>query len=506
MSQKNITPVLLLILDGFGERAARDNNAILQANMPNWTRLRSEFAFSTLDASEHAVGLPRGQFGNSEVGHMNIGAGRIIQQDISRIDSDIEAGKFAQNAEISALFSASSRLHVLGLLSDGGVHSHEAHIHALIEAAQAAGVAEILVHAFLDGRDTPPKSAELYLKRLDDVLARCPNARLASVTGRYWAMDRDLRWERVESAYRVVVEGEAEFAFDSGLAALQAAYARGENDEFVQASAIFPAVKMQDGDAVMFMNFRADRARELTTALTDASFTGFSARQPKLARFVSITRYGEAYPNPVAYPPQSFSNTFGEYLAKNGLKQLRIAETEKYPHVTYFFNGGEEAVNEGEARILIPSPKVATYDLQPEMSAREVTSQIEEAIASGEFDAIICNFANGDMVGHTGVLEAAIRAVETLDECIGRCVAAMQAVGGEVLISADHGNCEQMFDEEHNQPHTQHTLNRVPCLYIGRKAKLSDGALRDIAPTLLAMMGLPAPEEMTGRNLIEFQD
>lgn len=505
-----VTPVLLLILDGFGHRPDGDDNAILAANTPNWDALTARYPYSTLDASEHSVGLPAGQFGNSEVGHLNIGAGRIVQQDISRIDCDVEAGTLARNPVLAQAIAqardSGSTLHLMGLLSDGGVHSHENHLFALLEGAQAAGVARIAVHAFLDGRDTPPRSAETYLARLDQVLARCPNARVATVCGRYWAMDRDKRWERMEAPYRALVEGEAEYHAASTLDALAAAYARDENDEFVKPTLIGDPLKMQDGDVAVFMNFRADRARQLTTALTDPAFDGFSARQPKFALFASLTSYGEAYHHPVAYAPQKISNGLGEYLAGRGLKQLRIAETEKYPHVTYFFNGGEEQPYPGEDRILVPSPKVATYDLQPEMSAREVTDKIVDAIGSGQYAAIICNYANGDMVGHTGMFDAAVKAVETLDGCVQRCVDAMLAAGGEVLVTADHGNCEQMHDAIHHQAHTQHTLEKVPLLYVGRKATLqSGGALRDLAPTLLAMMGLPQPAEMTGRSLIDFQ-
>nr|WP_294867196.1 2,3-bisphosphoglycerate-independent phosphoglycerate mutase [uncultured Pseudogulbenkiania sp.] len=503
-----LKPVLLLIMDGFGHRLDGDDNAILHAHTPTWDALRQQYAYGTIDASEGFVGLPGGQFGNSEVGHLNIGAGRVVQQDISRIDCDIEDGRFDSNPVLTDAFAHAkgSALHVLGLLSDGGVHAHENHIHALIRAAHAAGVAHIYVHAFLDGRDTPPKSAETYLKRLDAVLAECPGARLVSVTGRYWAMDRDKRWERVEPAYRLLVDGEGLHHADSGLAALAAAYARGENDEFVAATAIGDKTVMQDGDVVLFMNYRADRARQLTTALTDPAFDGFAARQPKLGYFATLTSYGEAYANPVAYAPQKIRNGLGEYLAGLGLKQLRIAETEKYPHVTYFFNGGEEQVYPGEDRILVPSPKVATYDLQPEMNAPEVTDKIVEAIRSGQYHAIICNYANCDMVGHTGNFAAAVKAVEALDVCMARCVEAMRAAGGEVLITADHGNCESMFDNMHDQPHTQHTTNPVPFLYIGRPARIrAGGALKDIAPSLLAMMGLGKPAEMSGESLIDFQ-
>lgn len=502
-----ITPVLLLILDGFGHRTEGEDNAILRARTPNIDRLKQQYAYGVIDASEQFVGLPSGQFGNSEVGHLNIGAGRVIDQDITRIDRDIETGAFAKNAVLVEAIEKSKgkALHLLGLLSDGGVHCHERHIFAMIRAAQAAGVERIYLHAFLDGRDTPPKSAATNLKRLNKVLEDCPNAQLSTIVGRYWGLDRDKRWDRVELAYRLIVDGTAEFTAEDGLSALAAAYERGENDEFVKTTRIGDAHPIEDGDVVVFMNYRADRARELTSALTDNSFRAFKARQPKLGYFASLNSYGEAFPNPVAYPPQTLKNSFGEYLSSQGLNQLRIAETEKYPHVTYFFNGGEELPYPGEDRILVPSPNVATYDLKPEMSAPEVTDEIVRAIASGHYHAIICNYANGDMVGHTGVFEAAVKAVETLDECVGRCVEAMLAAGGEVLVTADHGNCETMHDDEHDQPHTQHTLNLVPFLYIGRKARIAEhGALKDISPSLLALMGLSQPAEMTGHSLIEF--
>ncbi len=501
------TKALLLILDGFGYRTDGEDNAILHAKKPHLDALFASPSFGTLNASEGFVGLPGGQFGNSEVGHLNIGAGRIVSQDISRIDCDLENGAFAANPELRAALDAARghALHIMGLLSDGGVHSHENHLHALIRAAEAAGVESILVHAFLDGRDTPPRSATTYLARLDAVLADCPHARLATVGGRYYAMDRDKRWERVAPAATLLVEGRSDYHADTGLAALQAAYARDENDEFVKPTLIGAPAPMQDGDVAIFMNFRADRARQLTSALTQAGFDGFALRQPAFGRFVTLTSYGEDYAVPVAYAPQKIRNGFGEYLASLGLTQLRIAETEKYPHVTYFFNGGEETPYPGEDRILVPSPKVATYDLQPEMSASQVTEHILAAIASDKYDAIICNYANGDMVGHTGNFDAAVKAVETLDACVGKCVAAMRAAGGEVIITADHGNCENMQDTVHHQPHTQHTLNQVPFIYVGRPARVkAGGSLRDIAPSLLAIMGLEQPDDMTGHSLIDF--
>ncbi len=402
-------------------------------------------------------------------------------------------------------------LHVLGLVSPGGVHSHERHIAAMVELAAAQGVPRIHVHAFLDGRDTPPQSAAASLAALDAVCARHPGARIASIVGRYYAMDRDKRWERVQAAYELLVDGRAAHRAPDAAAGLAAAYARGETDEFVAATAIVapgaaPAT-MADGDTVVFMNFRADRAREITRALTDPAFDGFPrARVPKLARFACLASYGDEFAAlPVAFLPQSVANGFGEFVAKLGLKQLRIAETEKYAHVTYFFSGGTETPYPGEDRILVPSPRVATYDQKPEMSAGEVTDRLVAAIAAGTYDAIVCNYANGDMVGHTGNLAAATAAVETLDACVGRVVDAARKAGGEVLITADHGNAEQMFDPQTGQPHTAHTLNLVPCVYVGRRAQMAEGgALSDIAPTLLAMLGLPPPPEMTGHSLLRF--
>jgi 2,3-bisphosphoglycerate-independent phosphoglycerate mutase len=468
-----------------------------------------------IDASELKVGLPEGQMGNSEVGHLNIGAGRIVYQDYTRIDQAIATGEFARNAALVGAVAAAKAnagtVHIFGLVSPGGVHSHERQIAAMIELAARGGAPRVEVHAFLDGRDTPPKSAAASLARIAQVCAQHPGARIASIVGRYYAMDRDKRWERVHAAYDLVVDGRAPFTAPSAAAALDAAYARGETDEFVLATAIAGAgqtpAAIADGDVVVFMNFRADRARELTRALTDAGFDGFArGRVPRLSRFVCLTSYGDEFAGlPVAFPPQSVANGFGEYVAGLGLTQLRIAETEKYAHVTYFFSGGVETAYPGEDRILVPSPRVATYDLQPEMSAPEVTDKLVAAIAGGKYDAIVCNYANGDMVGHTGNLEAAVRAIEALDTCVGRVVEAARQAGGEVLITADHGNAEMMHDEVTGQPHTAHTLNLVPCVYVGRKATLrAGGSLRDIAPTLLRMMGLPQPAEMTGRALIAF--
>jgi 2,3-bisphosphoglycerate-independent phosphoglycerate mutase len=509
------TPVILLILDGFGYREARQDNAIALAKTPNLDKLYEHYPHTLINASEHYVGLPDGQMGNSEVGHLNIGAGRIVFQDFERINNSIASGEFFKHPALSpaltALKASGKALHILGLLSDGGVHSHQSHIDAMLEMAAQHGLEKVYVHAFLDGRDTPPISAAPYIERLEAKIRELGVGKIASISGRYYGMDRDKRWERVEPAYVMLTEGKADFVAGSAAEALQNAYARNENDEFVKCTVIHgtnePALRMEDGDCVVFMNFRSDRARQMTDALLNPDFAGFTRHHvPKLSNYFTLTQYDakQTRATPI-FAPVSVNNTLGEYLQNHGLTQLRIAETEKYPHVTFFFNGGEETVFKGEDRILVPSPKVATYDLQPEMSAPEVTDKLVAAIESRKYDAIICNFANCDMVGHSGILEAAIKAVETLDSCIGRVVAAMQKIGGEVIITADHGNAELMRDYDNNQPHTQHTTNLVPLIYIGRKATLAkEGALADISPTLLSMMGLPQPAEMTGKSLIKF--
>ena len=507
------TPVLLVILDGFGYREDCDDNAICQARKPHWNVLWQTCPHTTIDASEKWVGLPKDQMGNSEVGHMNIGAGRVVYQDYTKIEHAIETGEFASNPTLVKAVETGRRgaLHVLALVSPGGVHSHESQVHALLAMAAKSGVKNLYVHAFLDGRDTPPKSAEASLVALERVYGEIGAGATASICGRYYAMDRDQRWERVNRGYEVITSGRGELTAPSALEGLEAAYARGESDEFVKATAIAPQgavpVRMNDGDAVVFMNFRADRARQLTNALVRPDFAGFErSRTVRFGWICTLTSYGEDFRDiPAAFPPQSIRNGFGEYISQQGLKQLRIAETEKYAHVTYFFNGGVETPYPGEERILVPSAKVATYDLKPEMSAFEVTDKLVEAIRSRKYDAIVCNYANGDMVGHTGNLEAAKKAIEVLDECLGRVVAAMREIGGEVLITSDHGNAEMMSDPATHQAHTAHTLNVVPLLYIGRKAKVAaGGALQDVAPTLLAMMGLPRPPDMTGNPLLTF--
>ena len=512
----NTTPVCLLILDGFGYREETSDNAIAQAKKPNLDALWKNFPHTLINASEHYVGLPDGQMGNSEVGHLNIGAGRIVFQDFERINNSIASGEFFEHPQLKpALLNIKNNdkaLHIFGLLSDGGVHSHQDHIHALVEMAAKLGLRKVYVHAFLDGRDTPPVSAAPYIDALE---ARCKSlgtGTIASISGRFYGMDRDKRWPRVEAAYKLFTEGEGEFTAETAAKGLQDAYARGENDEFVKTTAIHKAgeapVKLEDGDLVVFMNFRSDRARQLTHALLADEFDGFHRRHvPKLAGYFTLTMYDKKETKTtVIFPPVQVRNTLGEYLSNLGLTQLRIAETEKYPHVTFFFNGGEETVFTGEDRILVPSPKVETYDLQPEMSAFEVTDKLEAAILSKKYNAIICNYANCDMVGHSGNLKAATAAVEALDTCIGRVVNAMQSIGGEVLITADHGNAEQMYDNSNHQPHTQHTTNLVPLMYIGRNAQLTkNGALSDLAPTLLHMMGLKQPVEMSGKTLLQFK-
>jgi 2,3-bisphosphoglycerate-independent phosphoglycerate mutase len=498
-------PLLLLILDGFGHREDPTDNAIAAAATPNWDRLRATRPHTLIDTFGRRVGLPDGQMGNSEVGHMNLGAGRIVYQDLTRIEAAIEDGSFQANPGLCAAIDSvrtQGTLHVLGLLSPGGVHSHEAHVFALLRMARARGATRVAVHAFLDGRDMPPRSAQPSLAALAEVCAET-GARLASVSGRYFAMDRDQRWDRVERAWRAIVDADAPLRAADGVTALEAAYVRGENDEFVQPTVIGDGAGIEDGDAVVFMNFRSDRARQLTHAFVDEAFAHFPRRKPALAHFTTLTEYEAGLPVDIAFPPQTLRNGLPEYLASLGMTQLRIAETEKYAHVTFFFSGGREAVYPGEKRILVPSPKVATYDLKPEMSCPEVVAELKAAIASGRFDFIVCNIANPDMVGHSGIFEAAVKAVETVDWAVGELEAAVLAAGGEMLITADHGNLEQMRDPDTGQAHTAHTVGPVPLLHVGaRSPRLAGGgALQDVAPTVLALMGLPQPPEMTGRSL-----
>lgn len=505
-------PVVLCILDGWGERTEEDNNAIAQAATPNWDRYVAELPRSRLQASALDVGLPAGQMGNSEVGHTNLGAGRVVMQDLPRIDAAFADGTLADSPAlagfIARLKETGGACHLMGLLSPGGVHSHSKHVSGLAKVLSDAGV-EVVVHAFLDGRDTPPKSAETYMADFLADVSGLAGVRVGTVSGRYYAMDRDHRWERVQLAHEVLVEGRGEAA-DDALAAVTRAYGADLVDEFVLPTAIGGYTGMKDGDGLFMANFRADRAREILTSLVDPDFDGFPrSRRVTFAACLGMVRYSRDL-DPfldTLFPPVELENILGQVVADAGLKQLRIAETEKYAHVTFFFNGGRERVFDGEERILVPSPKVATYDMQPEMSAAEVTDRLVEAIAGGTFDLIVVNFANGDMVGHTGVLEAARKAAETIDASLGRLERAVAGAGGVLLITADHGNCEQMWDdaEDPAQPHTAHTTNPVPLLMARAPSwvrGLDEGCLADIAPTLLRLLGLAQPDEMTGRSLI----
>lgn len=509
------TSYLLIILDGFGYRADKQANAIANANTPTIDRLLQTYPNTLIATSGMSVGLPEGQMGNSEVGHMNLGAGRIVYQNYTRISKAIDDGVFFNNPTL--LSSADScikndkTLHIMGLLSPGGVHSHEQHISAMIKLAHRRGVKRIMVHAFLDGRDTPPRSAEQSLTNIDKQLKDTGCGHIASIIGRYYAMDRDQRWDRVELAYDLLTKGEAQHQYDTPLSGLHAAYEREENDEFVAPTLIknpqekITDVTIQDGDALVFMNFRADRAREISKAFTDKDFDGFSRKEiPKIASFTSLTHYADDIKANVAFKPEPLNNVLGEVIADQGMSQLRIAETEKYAHVTFFFSGGREDNFKGEERTLVTSPDVPTYDLQPEMSAPEVTEKLVAAINSNQYDLIVCNYANGDMVGHTGKYEAAIEAIEALDNCLKTVEKAIVDTGSECLITADHGNAEQMLDPLSGQAHTAHTCEPVPLIYIGRPANIAaGGALSDIAPTLLSLMGLTPPAEMTGQTLIE---
>ncbi len=497
-------PVLLMILDGWGYAPDAPDNAITVGKTPNWDSLLSQHEHTLINTSGEAVGLPEGQMGNSEVGHMNIGAGRTVYQSLTKIQKAAEETGFADNAALvnACNIGADNALHVLGLLSPGGVHSHEDHIAAMINLAKKQGVRKIYLHAFLDGRDVPPRSAEPSLQRFSDM--QDEQFTFASITGRYYAMDRDNNWDRVEKAYQVIVDNQAEFQAKTAMKGLQAAYERGEDDEFVKATLIRGASPMKDGDSLVFMNFRADRARQLARIFYQADFNEFAHRYVELAHLATLTQYQAELKTEIAFPPETLSNGLGEIVSEQGLKQLRIAETEKYAHVTYFFNGGEEKVFPGEDRILVKSPAVATYDLQPEMSAPEVTDKLVEAIKSEQYAFICVNYANGDMVGHSGIMEAAVAAVEALDLAIGRVVNAAKSVGMSVLITADHGNVEQMLNPETGGAMTSHTTNPVPLVLVSDDGeKLSaGGALCDLAPTVLALMGLDKPAEMTGKSLL----
>ena len=500
-------PLVLMILDGWGHREPGPDNAISLGHTPTWDRLWQEAPHSLLETSGEAVGLPPGQMGNSEVGHMNIGAGRIVHQDFTRITRAIEDGSFDDNPALCEAIDAAHEhgrtVHLMGLLSPGGVHSHDQHFLATVALAASRGAGPIRVHAFLDGRDTPPRSAGPSVETMEQRLADLDDAAIATVTGRYYAMDRDERWDRVERAWAAIVEGQAEHQAASASQALADAYARDEGDEFVAPTLVGDYAGMKNGDSIIFINFRADRARELTRAFVEPGFDGFERTAPDLSAFACMTEYLAGLPVRIAFPPETLPDLLGEILAREGLRQLRIAETEKYAHVTFFMNGGQEQPFEGEERFLVPSPRVATYDLQPQMSAPELAKELDRAIRSNHYDVILCNVANPDMVGHTGSLEAATRAVEAVDRVLAVVCEALDATGGELLITADHGNVEQMTDPESGQPHTAHTTNPVPFVFRGRGIEgIEGGSLRDLAPTLLALLDLPQPEAMTGRSLL----
>lgn len=509
MSKK---PTVLMILDGYGLNDNKIGNAVAEADTPVMDALMKEYPFVKGNASGHYVGLPDGQMGNSEVGHLNMGAGRIVYQDLTKITKSIQDGDFYENPELvkacDNVKANSSALHLFGLVSDGGVHSHNAHLYGLLELAKRQKISKVYVHCFLDGRDTPPMSGKEYVSELIEKIHEIGVGQIATVIGRYYVMDRDNRWDRVEKAYEAIVNGNGNRA-ENPVEAIEKSYEKEVTDEFVVPTVIVkdgePVGTVKDGDSVIFFNFRPDRAREITRAFCADEFDGFSREKRIHTTYVCFTEYDVTIPNKsVAFPKTKLNNTLGEYLAKCGLTQARIAETEKYAHVTFFFNGGVEAPNEGEERILVHSPKVATYDLQPEMSAPEVCDKLVEAIQSLKYDVIIINFANPDMVGHTGVESAAIKAVETVDACVGRAVAVLKEVDGQMFLCADHGNAEQLIDEATGAPFTAHTTNPVPFILINREGYglREGGCLADIAPTLLELMGLPKPEEMSGESLL----
>jgi 2,3-bisphosphoglycerate-independent phosphoglycerate mutase len=511
MQDKN---VVLVVLDGWGINAQKDGNAIAAAQAPVYKMLLTEHPHTALNASGEAVGLPDGQMGNSEVGHLNLGAGRVVYQDSTRISKAIRDGDFFKNAVLLSAMEQVKKnggsLHLMGLLSDGGVHSRMDHLYAMFDLAKSQGITRVFFHAFLDGRDTPPSSALTYISALEEHLSRTGIGTIATVSGRYYAMDRDKRWDRVKKTYEAMVLAEGMRRY-SAAEAVQQSYESGKTDEFLVPTVILdkkshkPIASMQDGDGVIFCNFRSDRAREITQALTASGFLGFSrARAPRFASFVCLTTYDESFGLPVAFAPMRLTRILGEVLSSRGVRQLRIAETEKYAHVTFFFNGGEEAPFPLEDRILIPSPRdVATYDKKPEMSARELTDALVKNILSRQYGFILANFANPDMVGHTGVMEAAVKTVEVLDECLGRVLQAAHDTGAVVAITADHGNIEQMKDPENGQPFTAHSTNMVPFILFGEKVRLREGGLlADVAPTVLALKKMERPEEMTGNSLI----
>ncbi|WP_429163480.1 2,3-bisphosphoglycerate-independent phosphoglycerate mutase [Desulfitispora alkaliphila] len=504
---------MLMILDGYGMEDAKKGNAIAAASTPNWERLWNSYPNTTLVASGERVGLPQGQMGNSEVGHLNIGAGRVVYQELTRISKAIKTGEFSENEQLLKVMDQvkqkNSSLHLMGLLSDGGVHSHIEHLYALLEMAKEKGIEKVYIHAFLDGRDVGPRTGKGYIEQVDAKCQEIKCGKLATVIGRYYAMDRDKRWERSELAYNALVVAEGEKAVDP-VAAVENSYAQDVTDEFVKPIVVTdekenPVASINDGDGVIFFNFRADRARQITRCFVDKEFEGFKRKKPVDVSYCCFTQYDATIAAPVAFPPQVLENTFGQVLSKNELKQLRIAETEKYAHVTFFFNGGVEKAEPGEERVLIPSPSVATYDMKPEMSAPEVTERVIKELDKGEFDVIVLNYANPDMVGHTGDFDAAVKAVEVVDQCLGKVIDKVLELGGNALLTADHGNAEQMVGVE-EKPHTAHTSNVVPMILVSEKlrsGRLKQGrALEDIAPTLLAMLEIDKPAEMTGTNII----
>jgi 2,3-bisphosphoglycerate-independent phosphoglycerate mutase len=508
--QEGKKPLALIILDGWGYREDTTNNAIALANTPVLDELYSSKPSTLISGSGLDVGLPDGQMGNSEVGHVNLGAGRVVYQDFTKITKAISDGSFAKNDvivnAIDTAVSADKAVHVMGLLSPGGVHSHEEHLFAVIKLAAEKGAKRIYLHGFTDGRDTAPRSAKPSIEAAQSLFEEIGVGQVASLVGRYYAMDRDSRWDRVQQAYDLIISAQAENHYNSGVEALEAAYSRDENDEFVKASKIGDYPGVEDGDAVLFMNFRADRARAMSHAMVDEDFSGFERSKVPQTAFMMLTEYESNLDVPCAYPPETLVNVMGEWLAKNNKTQLRISETEKFAHVTFFYSGGKEDEYEGEQRILIPSPDVATYDLQPEMNSEKLTDELVAAIKSGKFDAIICNYPNGDMVGHTGKLDAAIKACEAVDHCIGRVVEALKEVGGECLITADHGNAEQMVNPETGVSHTAHTSEPVPFIYFGRDADArKGGTLSDVAPTMLHLMGMEQPPEMTGETIMKLR-
>jgi len=509
-----ISPVVLIVLDGWGINGNIAGNAIAKANAPIYKKLIVEYPHTELLAAGEAVGLPDGQMGNSEVGHLNLGAGRIVYQDSTRISKAIRDNEFFQNPELlSAMQTAKEKmtaLHLMGLLSDGGVHSRMDHILAMLDMAKTQGVTQVFFHAFLDGRDTPPSSAIQYVNQLEEHFTKIGIGRIATVSGRYYAMDRDKRWERVQKAYDAIITGEGIRKF-SAVEAIQQSYEHERTDEFMLPAVIIDkrtskqVATVRNGDVVIFCNFRSDRAREITRAMTDPEFKGFKRTLfPKLSMFVCLTTYDETFDLPVAFRPIRLTHILGEVLSNRGVQQLRIAETEKYAHVTFFFNGGEEPPFPLEDRVLVPSPRdVATYDQKPEMSAREITDKLVERIASHRYGFMLANYANPDMVGHTGILNAAVKAVEVIDECLGRVLRAAEQAEAYVLITADHGNIEMMSDQTTGQPHTAHTTDPVPFIVSARKLKLrKSGILADVAPTVLELMGISIPREMTGKSLI----